>query len=264
MKSKTVLITGSGSGLGKMAAISLAKRGHRVIATTLYENEALEINNIAKTNDLDIISFKLDITNEEDRKQILKYDFDVLINNAAIGDSGSISEIPIENFINVFNTNVFSNILISQLAIKKFIDKKYGRIIFLSSLAGEKSIPFLGPYCSSKFAINGFCQSLKYEMKILKNVNIEIGIIEPGAYATGFNKKNNEKMYTWMKQNSYFKNNLDTIHKVQEKLWNIAETNKYNSIITKYIKAVEDKHLKSKYVAPFFQATLVKILQIFS
>ncbi len=264
MKNKSIIITGAGSGLGKMATLALARRGHKVIATTFYENEAAALNEIASKQNLDIISFKLDIRNEEEREKILNYDFDVLINNAAIGDSGSVSEISIDRFINVFNTNVFSNILITQTAIKKFMEKKKGRIIFLSSLAGMKPIPFLAPYCSSKFAINGFFEALRYEMKILKDVNIEVGIIQPGAYATGFNKENNEKMYSWMQEKSYFKPILNKIHVTQEKLWNIAETNKYNSIITKYIKAVEDKHLKKRYSAPFFQYILIKILTIFT
>ena len=88
------------------------------------------------------------------------------------------------------------------------IENKRGRVIFLSSLAGRISIPFLGPYCASKFAIEGFASSLRKEMKKLDDVNIQIGIIEPGAYATGFNKENNEKKYEWMYKDSYFKHNF--------------------------------------------------------
>ncbi len=259
---KCIVITGAGSGLGKMAALELAKRGHKVIATALYETQVIELNNIAKEKNLDLESFKLDITNEKDRNKLLDYEFDTLINNAAIGESGSIAEIPIDRFINVFNTNVFSNILITQIAIQKFAKKGYGRIIFLSSLLGKKAVPFLGPYCSSKFAIEGFVEALRYEMKILKNCTIEITIIEPGAFATGFNKENNEKMYTWMGEKSLFRNQISSIHTIQEKLWNIIESKNYHIIIKKYIKAVEDKHVKSKYSAPFLQSIFIKILNI--
>ena len=96
MKKKTVLITGAGSGLGKEASIALAKRGHKVYATTRYENEADTLNNYAKENNLPLESFKLDILLETDRNLILNYDFDVLINNAAIGDSGSVAEIRVD------------------------------------------------------------------------------------------------------------------------------------------------------------------------
>ena len=263
MNKKTIVITGCGSGLVKIAEITLAKRGHKVIATALYDNEVTELNNIAKNENLDLLSFKLDITLEEDRNKLLSYDFDTLINNAAIGNSGSICEIPINNFINVFNTNVFSNILITQTAFKVFNKNGYGRIIFISSLVGRSSLPFLAPYCSSKFAIEGFVESFMLEMKILKKPKIEVSMIEPGAYATGFNKENNEKMYSWMENNSYFKDKLNKIHINLEKFWRFIETKNYNSIIKKYVKAVETKHLKNRYIAPFFQGLIVKFITIF-
>lgn len=129
-----ILITGSGSGLGKSAAIALAKRGHNVIATTQYESETLELINYAKENNVKLESFKLDILLEEDRNKILNYDIDVLINNAAIGDSGSISEINVNRIKKVFETNVFSNIEITQLALKKMIkNKKRKNNIFIFS-----------------------------------------------------------------------------------------------------------------------------------
>lgn len=263
MKKHTIVITGSGSGLGKMAAISLAKRGHNVIATTRYENEAHDLNKYAKDKNLNIQSFKLDITLEEDRNKLLGIEFDTLINNAAIGDSGSIAEINIDRFKNVFEVNVFSNILVTQVALKNMIKKGNGKVIFLSSLAGRIPIAFLGPYCSSKFAIEGFVNCLKQELLILKNNDIKICMIEPGAFATGFNKENNEKKYKWMKKESYFKNNLGKIQYYEEKFWNFIETKKYNKIIKKYIKAVETKTPRFRYFAPFSQWLVVKIGTIF-
>lgn len=262
MVKRKILITGSGSGLGKMAAIALARRGHKVYATTQYENQCEELNKIANKENLDLKSFKLDILLEEDRNKILNIDFDTLINNAAIGDSGSVSEIRVDRFENVFETNVFSSIKLTQIAIKKFISNKYGRIIFISSLAGRIPFPFLAPYCSSKFAIEGFVTCLKLEMKKIDYAKIEVGIIEPGAYATGFNKENNEKKYTWMKDNSYFKYKLNNLKYREEKLWNFMESKNFSSIIKQYIKAVEDKHLRYRYTAPKTQAIFIQLCRI--
>lgn len=183
---KTVLITGAGSGLGKMAAISLAKRGHLVYATTHYEKEAEALNDYAAQNQINLISFKLDILLEEDRNLLFSYDFDVLICNAAIGDSGSVAEIRIDRFQNVFETNVFCNIQIAQIAIQKMMKKKQGRILFLSSLAGRISMPFLAPYCASKFAIEAFATSLRKELKKLDGIDIQVGIIEPRCFCYWF------------------------------------------------------------------------------
>ena len=260
---KTVVITGAGSGLGREAAIALAKRGHKVIATTEYERQSKELNILAEDRNISLEAFKLDIRLEEDRNKLIGIDFDVLINNAAIGDSGSISDIAVDRIENVFETNVFSNIKITQIALKKMIENKRGRIIFLSSLAGRISMPFLGPYCSSIFAIEGFASSLRKEMKKLDDTNIQIGIIEPGAYATGFNKENNEKKYEWMYKDSYFKYKWKDIKEKESRYWNFIEKKNFNSIINKYIKAVEDKKVKFRYTAPKTQSAFIQIQRIF-
>lgn len=263
MEKKSVLITGSGSGLGKIVAIRLAERGHKVIATTLYEEEANNLREIAKDKNLNLIAFKLDIRQKEERDKIHDYDFNVLINNAAIGDSGSICEIPIDNFKKVYETNVFSTILITQDAFKKFIEKGRGRVIFISSLAGRVSIPFLSPYSSSKAAISSFAEALQFEVKLIKEAKIDITIIEPGTFATGFNKENNEKMYEWMNKYTYFNENLDKIKKIKDKLWKMIEIKNFDIILKKYVKAVEDRKVKKKYHAPFFQYLCIKLIEIF-
>ena len=261
MITKKVVITGAGSGLGKEAAIMLSKRGHEVIATTQYEKQAKELNILARDSKLPITSFKLDINDKNDRELLNEIDFDVLINNAAIGDSGSIADIDVNRIEKVFETNVFSNIKVTQIALKKLIKKKRGRVIFLSSLAGLVSMPFLGPYCSSKYAIEGFASSLRKEMKKLDGVNIGVGIIEPGAYATGFNKENNDKKYEWMYKDSYFKYKWKDIKEKETRFWNFIEKKDFNSIIKQYIKAVEDKNVKFRYTAPIMQALTVQIIQ---
>lgn len=262
MNKKTVFFTGSGSGLGMDAALALAKKGHKVYATAQYDEQVNNLNNIAKNQNLDLESFKLDIRLEEDRKQIEYYNFDVFIANAAIGDSGSVSEIKVDRIENVFETNVFSNIKTVQIAIKNFVNQKKGRVVFLSSLAGRVSMPFLSPYCASKFALESFASSLRKEMKKLDGVNIEITIIEPGAYATGFNKENNDKKYDWMKNESYFKYKLDEIRQNETKKWNFLEKKSFNSIIKQYIKSVEDNRAKTRYTAPKLQAIFIQLERI--
>lgn len=247
---------------GKMAAIELARRGHFVYATTQYEEESIELTKLAKKDNLPLESFVLDIRLEEDRNKIIPLEFDVLINNAAIGDSGSVCEIRIDRIENVFETNVFSNLKLTEIALKKMIAAKYGRVIFLSSLAGRITMPFLSPYCASKFAIEAFASSLRKEVKELKDVNIEVGIIEPGAYATGFNKENNDKKYTWMQEESYFAPQLETLRKKEEKRWNFLEGKRFSSIIHQYVRAVEDTYLKHRYTAPKWQAFFTQLGRI--
>lgn len=264
---QTVCITGAGSGLGKSAAIAIARRGHKVIATVLYEEQILELEQIKKRENLDIEVIKLDITDENDRQKILAYDIDVFISNAAIADSGSIAEVDVKRIEDVFKVNVFGNIKLTQLVLKNMIERKRkGKVIFLSSQIGRIALPFLGPYASSKFAIEGFASCLSDEMKILnklENTDIQISMIEPGSYATGFNLETGNKMYEWMQEKSYFKNYLDVIRKVENKVWELTELHTYNSIIRKYIKVVETRKLKRRYTAPWYQAVFIQLLRIF-
>jgi short-subunit dehydrogenase len=261
---KKILITGSGSGLGKMAAIRLSKRGHMVYAKTHYQEEADYLNNYAKENNLNLEAFKLDILLKEDKNLILKYDIDTYIANAAIGDSGSVSEVNIDRIKNVFETNVFCNIELAQIVIKKMIDNNIkGRLIFLSSLCGRIPMPFLSPYCSSKFALESFVQCLRNEMKLVPGPKIEVCIIEPGAYATGFNKINTDKKYEWMKKESYFKDIYDELKTKEIKLWNLIELKNFNSVINKYIRTVESNKVKLRYTAPKYQAFFVWISRVF-
>lgn len=211
---------------------------------------------------MDIFSFN--ILEEVDRISIQNYDIDVYISNSAIGDSGSVSDIDIARIKEVFDTNVFCNLMGIQSALKPMIDiKKKGRIVILSSLVGRIPMPFLSPYCASKFALECFGMCLKQELKQLKGVSIDVCLIEPGAYATGFNQENNNKKYQWMDTNSYFSSQVEEIRKKERKIWNFLEQKPYTSIISQYVRAVEDVHPKFRYTAPWWQAFGIQLARIF-
>jgi len=260
---KKILITGCGSGLGREAAIALAHRGY-VYATTHTKEQADNLNTLNQRYNLPLESFKLDILCKDDRLKVIHIPIDVLINNAAIGDSGSVAEIDVNSYRNTFETNVFSPIELTQLVLKQMIPRKEGRIIFLSSLAGRSPIPFLSPYCTTKFALEAIGPSLNEELKELKDVHIPVILIEPGSYATGFNPKNITKQFNWMRIDSYFKQNIEALEKKQYSFFKLTESTNLNSIINEYIKAVEDKYPRKRYIAPASQGTFTKIKNILS
>ncbi len=260
---KTILITGCGTGLGNAVAFALAKRGHFVYATTHTFEQAKKINRLNKELNLPLHSFKLDILSTEDRLLIKDLHIDVLINNAAIGDSGSVCEVPIDKFRETFETNVFSTLELTQLALKNMIQKNSGRIIFISSLAGISPIPFLSPYSSTKFALECIASCLNKELKVLKKFNIPIVLIEPGAYATGFNQKNISKQFVWMDKSSYFKKKVRLLKFSQFSYFKLAESTNINSIINKYISAVEDENPKDRYSAPMLQNKYIRLKNTF-
>lgn len=263
MEKKRVLITGAGSGLGKEAAILLAKKGYKVIGVVQYEKQQQEIEQLAKEKELSICSFVANILKEEDRVKIKEENFDVIFLNAAIGETGAVCEVPISKVEAVWETNVKANLLLAQEVFAKWQKEgREGRIVFLTSMAGRIPIPFLAPYCASKAALETFVTCFRKELKFIKDCKIQVGMIEPGSYATGFNYENNQKMYEWMDENSYFYRILPELKKYQQKLWSMVEVKNFHSAVKQYVKAVEDKKLKLRYTAPWYQAGIVQLGRI--
>ncbi len=259
---KTIFITGSGSGFGYDAALALARRGHKVIATTHTTASANELNSFAKKNNLNIESFKLDVTVPEDRQKILNYDVDVLLNNAGTGQSGSLAEIPLDKIRHDFEVNVFGSIALAQLALQKMMKSDKGTVLFVSSLAGRVAMPFLGSYSMTKFALSGGIDAMRREIKKITD-NVHVALIEPGAYHTGFNQKNIAKKYTWMDEKSYFWKIKDDLKAKEEKYFETMELKSTKSMITQIVKACEASKPKLRYTAPWWQAVGVQMMRIF-
>lgn len=243
-----ILITGCRGGIGLNVAKRLLNKGHTVYAT-VHRKESIKNTKkeLKKYGNLAIVE-KLDILLESDRKKVEKWDIDVLINNAAIGDSGPLLEIPIDRVKSVFETNIFSALKLTQRAAKKMIKNKKGKIIFISSVAAFIPTPYLSPYAMTKSALENIISSLRNE---LKPFNIPVVAINPGAYNTGFNQKNIKKKYEWMKKNSLYKNHMDKIKKTEERLLT-AEIQSTDSIAKKITKAVISKNPKKRYYAPWW------------
>ena len=138
---KTVLITGAGSGFGRGASIALAERGHNVIATTETDKQATELSAAQP----ELIVEKLDITSD-DIEKVTQWDIDVLINNAAMGQTGPMADVPMERIRAIFEVNVFGTLSITQKVLAGMISRGAGRIIVMSSIGGLHSFPAFGPY----------------------------------------------------------------------------------------------------------------------
>jgi len=259
---KTILITGAGTGIGKDTSLALAKRGHHVIATTETEEQSSTLQKESKALNITLTVFKLDITSETDRKKIEDYDLDVLINNAGIGESGSLAEIDINLVRHNFEVNVFSAFEITRLALKKMFAKKQGTILFISSLVGRITMPFLSPYCMTKFALSAGAEALRSEIHRVHK-NIHVSIIEPGGYHTGFNQKNIAKKYVWMNKQSVFYPIIDKIKAQEERQFKLTESKTTASIVCKIVKAAEAKKPRLRYSAPGWQAFGVQLLRMF-
>lgn len=179
---KTVLITGAGSGFGRGAAIELAKRGHKVIAAVLNEEQAADLRKAEPK----LTVVKLDITEPKDVAKVDQWDLDVFIANAAMGQTGPLSLIPLERLRAVFEVNVFGTFAITQRVAQAMRKKRAGRIIVTSSIGGVRAGVGSGPYTMTKHAIQAFGTALRAELKMF---GVDVCLINPGPYATGFNDR---------------------------------------------------------------------------
>ena len=187
--SKTVLITGAGSGFGKLAALALAERGHHVIATTETDEQAVALAGEAPQLQVE----RVDITTSDVAK-VLNWDVDVLINNAGAGETGPIADVPINRVRHLFEVNVFGTLSITQVVLKGMVPKKNGRIIIMSSIAGVLSAPAFGPYSMTKFALEAMGKAMRAELAPL---GIDVTLVNPGPYLTGFNDRMADSMWEW-------------------------------------------------------------------
>jgi NAD(P)-dependent dehydrogenase (short-subunit alcohol dehydrogenase family) len=187
---KRVMITGAGSGFGKGAALALAARGHHVIATTETEAQAQALASDAPQLQVE----KVDITNPSDLDKVRAWDIDVLLNNAGAGQTGPMSDVPMDRLRHVFEVNVFGTVAVTQAALPKMAQRGSGRIIIVSSIAGVMAGPAFGPYSMTKHALEAMGKSMRAE---LAPQGIDVCLLNPGPYNTGFNDRMADTMWEW-------------------------------------------------------------------
>lgn len=259
---KTILITGAGSGIGRDAAFALAARGHRVFATTFNAEQAHDLRQLAAQRQVPLEVFKLDITQAEDREQILPLQLDVLINNAAVGESGSLAEVDMDRVRHAFEINVFATLELTQLALRGMIARERGTVLLVSSIAGRLPMPFLMPYSMTKFALSAAGAGLRAELDKLRK-NVHVALIEPGAIHTGFNQAMTERKYAWMGERSYFKDIVGKLKAEEKRTFDFLEARDTRSIVAQIVKASEATRPKLRYVAPWVQGFFVRVARVF-
>ncbi len=253
---ETILFTGARSGI-QAAVIEKIKKNYQIYVT-VHNEKQLELVNAYYQNDANIHCFKLDVTNPNDLEQLKKLDIDILVSNAAIGEGGSMAEIPIHLVRSNFEVNVFSYFQVIQVVLEKMIEKKKGKIINMASLAGLIPIPYLGSYCATKASIIKMTEALRMELKDI-DTNIQICLVEPGLYHTGFNQVMLENKYTWMEQESYFQNVIEKIRKRENQICQFLEHYELKSIVKQITNAIQSKHMKRIYRAPILQVMGAKL-----
>ncbi|MCY8979490.1 oxidoreductase [Bacillus halotolerans] len=187
MNKKIAIVTGASSGFGLLAAVKLAQ-SFFVIATARQPEKAEQLRGLAaKHHVADSIHITaLDVTDEHSIEAfgitISAYaPIDLLVNNAGTAYGGFIEDVPMEHFRKQFETNVFGLINVTKTVLPYIRKHSGAKIINVSSISGLTGFPALSPYASSKYALEGFSESLRLE---LLPFGIETALIEPGSYKT--------------------------------------------------------------------------------
>jgi NAD(P)-dependent dehydrogenase (short-subunit alcohol dehydrogenase family) len=192
--SKNVMITGAGSGFGRLTALALVERGHHVVATTETDEQARSLANDEPRLRVE----RIDITSR-DVNRVLDWDVDVLINNAGVGETGPIADVPLDRLRHLFEVNVFGTLSVTQAVLPSMIARRSGRIIIMSSIAGVLSAPAFGPYSMTKFALEAMGKAMRGELAPL---GIDVTLVNPGPYLTGFNDRMAQSMWEWFSEKS--------------------------------------------------------------
>jgi NAD(P)-dependent dehydrogenase (short-subunit alcohol dehydrogenase family) len=204
---KNVMITGAGSGFGKHASIALAARGHHVIATTETDAQAEGLQSEAPQLQVE----RIDITNPDDVAKTAGWNVDVLINNAGAGQTGPMADIPLERVRRLFEVNVFGTLAVTQQVLKGMVAKGSGRVIIVSSISGVMSAPTFGPYSMTKHALEAMGKAMRAELAPL---GIDVTLLNPGPYQTGFNDRMAESMWEWFGEGSLNAPTSDVFHMI--------------------------------------------------
>ena len=186
---KVAIVTGSSSGIGYETSLSLAREGYFTYATMRDLKKADMIKKIAQDENLPLKVIELDVDNENSTENAVrtiideKQRIDVLVNNAGWGIWGTVEDVSLEEFREQFETNFFSIVRMIQKVAPIMRKQGSGNIVNISSIAGRIGFPFSTAYISSKFALEGLSESLRFE---LGPFGVNVIIIEPGVIKTNF------------------------------------------------------------------------------
>jgi NAD(P)-dependent dehydrogenase (short-subunit alcohol dehydrogenase family) len=200
---KTILITGAGSGFAEAAAIGMAQAGHNIIATAQISPQVAALRNKVSDLGLDNVRVeKLDLTDPYDMAFIQTLDADVLWNNAGYGESGPVSEIPLDLVRRNYEINVFKPLELTQGFIAKWVKQgTKGKVVFTSSMGGLFTPAGWGTYVSTKHALESVAEAIAQEVAPF---GIKVQTINPGAYLTGYNETMADTAFRWLDDTKNF------------------------------------------------------------
>ncbi|MBL0386859.1 SDR family oxidoreductase [Tumebacillus sp. ITR2] len=199
MNRKVVLITGTSSGFGLLTSVALLREGYYVVATMRDLTKQTALKQAVREAGLSLADMEiqpLDVTSEASIQSVVDDvlgrlgQIDVLINNAGYAHGGFIEEISMQEYREQFETNFFGAVAMTKAVLPSMRERRRGKIVMISSISGRFGFPGMSPYTSSKYALEGFSESLRHEMRPF---GVQVVLVEPASYRTAIWAKGIER-----------------------------------------------------------------------
>ena len=188
-KNQVILITGASSGIGKETAIEFAKLGANIVLVARKKDKLEQTANELKKFNTSILVCQCDVSKRDQVKEMSKTvlekfgSVDILVNNAGFAIYGSVSDLTIDEIESQMKTNYFGMVYCTKNFLPSMLEKKSGHIVNVASVAASFGLPGIASYCASKFAMLGFSEGLKHE---LKGTGVGITVVSPIMVRTNF------------------------------------------------------------------------------
>ena len=260
---QVVLITGATAGIGRHAALHLARRGLHVIATGRRKDALSELAEEAEGLSFDTV--ELDVTDAASiaraKDEVLRltkgHGVDVLVNNAGYGMAAPIIETTDEDLRRQYDTNVFGLMAVTRAFASDMMKRRKGRIINVSSVGGRMTLPFMGAYNSTKYAVESLSDALRRELSAF---GIQVALIEPGPIRSEFSTKTMGFVQKYADDTSPFA----VVYARAEQIREMSDANSAGPecVSVAIEHAVRARKARPRYVMPFSSKLMLFIVNL--
>jgi NAD(P)-dependent dehydrogenase (short-subunit alcohol dehydrogenase family) len=268
-KEKVAVVIGCSSGIGFETSLLLARKGFYTYATMRNLNKSQKIKDIAEKESLPLKVLKLDVTDDKSVKDAIRQitdessRIDVLVNNAGFDIIGAVEDLSIDDYKLQFETNFFGVIRVTKEVIPIMRSHGGGNIVNISSVGGRIGIgiPLNTAYISSKFALEGLWESMRYE---LEPFGIDVILIEPGVVKTNFFENadiviNNNN--TTSNQPSLYSHFSKKIFEGFEPMLNSSSSSVSSDVAEMIYQAIESSNHEIRYLVGKDAVSIIKTRQ---
>jgi NAD(P)-dependent dehydrogenase (short-subunit alcohol dehydrogenase family) len=244
---QVILITGSSSGIGRATAIEAARRGHRVFASARRQEDVADLTakgietlvlDVTDPGSIDVgVATVLGTTGR----------IDALVNNAGYGQYGAIEDVSEEEWRAQFEVNVFGAAAVLRSVLPGMRAARQGTIVNVSSLAGKVTVPFAGPYCASKHALEAISDALRVELAPWR---IRVVVVEPGPITTHFGDRSRQATARILATPGPYSRFYENAERASEKDFQRGRRSP-EAVARVIVRAIESKRPRTRYrVAP--------------